>query len=421
MTVKNFINTSGDLDYPTVLPTLDLDFANSKSLDPRITFTRSSGGSYVAPDGLIKYAGVNQPRFDHDPTTGESLGLMIGEQRTNITLQSENFATTWFTTRSSILSNVTTSPDGTVTADKLIGDISSNQTHFVGQVFSFTSGTTYTYSVYVKAEEVTQIRIAGANETVWPGVITFDLKNGKILNTILGTGVIQSLGNGWYRCSVTATAVASLNTNILNYLSVNNTINFTGNNKNGIYIWGAQLEETAFPTSYIPTLGSTRTRAADRVSMTGTKFSSWYNQSEGTTYWNASRKYDIPSSNSPGVWNVSDSLGANAISHSFLTNTLSSFNVFSNNKQVALIYPPTKVTPLLNRKSSGAYKIKDYATSLNGSLYKSNVSGPVPIVTQLNIGGNQFGNTSNILNGTISRLTYYPKRLPDSQLQALTR
>jgi hypothetical protein len=79
MAVKQVFNTSAELDFPNVLPTLDLDFANSKTLDPRIDFTRASGGSYVGADGLIKYAGVNEARFDHDPVTGESLGLLVEE------------------------------------------------------------------------------------------------------------------------------------------------------------------------------------------------------------------------------------------------------------------------------------------------------------------------------------------------------
>jgi hypothetical protein len=418
MTVKNFITSSGDLDYPAILPTLDLDFANSKTLDPRITFTRSSGGSYVGPDGLIKYAGVNQPRFDHDPTTGESLGLMIEEPRSNSFQYSEQFDNSyWDKITSFIQSNVTTAPDGNITADKLIPSLTGTTGGYVVKNQTYVSGTIYTASCFAKAAEFSTFSFIFQSSAFGSAITTrFNLLNGT-LGTITGsaTASIQAFPNGWYRCTATATATATVSDGI-QYRTGN-----MGNGTSGIYIWGAQLEVGTFPTSYIPTTTSTRTRNSDRVSITGTKFSSWYNQSEGTTYWNASRKYDIPSSNFPGVWNVSDSLGANAISNSFLTNTLSSFNVFSNNKQVALIYPPTKVTPLLNRKSSGAYKIKDYATSLNGSLYKSNVSGPVPIVTQLNIGGNQFGNTSNILNGTISRLTYYPKRLPDSQLQALTR
>jgi hypothetical protein len=76
-------NKSSVNNFPSVRPTLDLDFANSKTLDPRIEFTRASGGSYVGADGLIKYAGVNEARFDHDPVTGESLGLLVEEARTN--------------------------------------------------------------------------------------------------------------------------------------------------------------------------------------------------------------------------------------------------------------------------------------------------------------------------------------------------
>ena len=71
-------------DYPTIKPSLNLNFARSRALDPRITFTRSTIATYVGRDGLIKYAGVNEPRFDHDPDTLESLGLLIEESRTNI-------------------------------------------------------------------------------------------------------------------------------------------------------------------------------------------------------------------------------------------------------------------------------------------------------------------------------------------------
>ena len=76
--------------YPTDSPSLVLDFANSRRLDPRITFTRAQTGnisSYMGPDGLIKYAGPDQPRFDHryNSVTGEveSLGLLIEESRVN--------------------------------------------------------------------------------------------------------------------------------------------------------------------------------------------------------------------------------------------------------------------------------------------------------------------------------------------------
>lgn len=66
---------SADLDAPVVLPTLNLDFANSQSLDDRITFTRGSIGTFVDKNGLVSIASTNQPRFDYDPISGECRGL----------------------------------------------------------------------------------------------------------------------------------------------------------------------------------------------------------------------------------------------------------------------------------------------------------------------------------------------------------
>ena len=74
------------VEYPTIRPALDLNFAATKTLDRRITFTRDSVGTYYDELGNVKYASNNTPRFDHDPDTGESLGLLIEESRTNLFL-----------------------------------------------------------------------------------------------------------------------------------------------------------------------------------------------------------------------------------------------------------------------------------------------------------------------------------------------
>ena len=89
----NLYNWS-DLNFPTIEPSLRLDFANARALDPRITFTRASVATYVGKDGLIKTAGEDEARFDHDPTTGESLGLLIEESRTNLLPQSQQYTST---------------------------------------------------------------------------------------------------------------------------------------------------------------------------------------------------------------------------------------------------------------------------------------------------------------------------------------
>ena len=70
-------------NFPNTRPSLNLNFARSKTLDPRITFSRTSAGTYVDDNGFIKTASADEPRFDHDHTTGESLGLLVEEARSN--------------------------------------------------------------------------------------------------------------------------------------------------------------------------------------------------------------------------------------------------------------------------------------------------------------------------------------------------
>ena len=103
-------------DYPTIEPSLKLDFANARALDPRITFTRASTATYVGANGLIKTAGVNEPRFDHDPITGESLGLLIEESRTNSVEYSEDLSNAYWNKQNCSLGATTVAPDGTNSA-----------------------------------------------------------------------------------------------------------------------------------------------------------------------------------------------------------------------------------------------------------------------------------------------------------------
>ena len=111
-------------EYPSIRPTLDLNFAATKTLDRRITFTRDSIGTYTDDMGILKYASNNVPRFDHDPTTGESLGLLIEESRTNQMIYSSDITgdvsqnSGYGVQNGTVTGNQTTAPDGTTTADK---------------------------------------------------------------------------------------------------------------------------------------------------------------------------------------------------------------------------------------------------------------------------------------------------------------
>ena len=138
-------------EYPTIRPTLDLNFAATKTLDRRITFTRDSLGTYVDENGLVKYASNNVPRFDHDPTTGESLGILVEAPRTNQILYSLLTTDNW-TANGSTLSNNTTEttvPDGTNTAGKWVPNSGTTGwcSIYNKSTISVTSGTAYTFSV----------------------------------------------------------------------------------------------------------------------------------------------------------------------------------------------------------------------------------------------------------------------------------
>jgi hypothetical protein len=182
----------------------------------------------------------NVARFDHNPTTGESLGLLIEEQRTNLLLRSQEFDNAYWTkTRSSITANTIIAPDGTLTGDKLVEDTSATTTHVVFKSVTTTSGTVYTHSVYVKEGERSWAIVQNGSAYAW-----FNLSNGTIgtqVPSTTGTFAITSVGNGWYRCSVSQVASTSMSCGIY-ASSDDNVLNYTGDGYSGIYIWGAQLE-----------------------------------------------------------------------------------------------------------------------------------------------------------------------------------
>ena len=73
--------------------TLNLDFMTPGTLDPRITFTRASTGTYFDSAGTMQTAAINAPRWDYDPVTLQSRGLLLEDQRTNLLLNSATLGT----------------------------------------------------------------------------------------------------------------------------------------------------------------------------------------------------------------------------------------------------------------------------------------------------------------------------------------
>jgi hypothetical protein len=250
----------GAIGRPTIRPSLDLDFANSKMLDPRITFSRANTATYFDSDGLLKIAAVDQPRFEHNPATGESLGLLIEEPRTNLLTYTEDFsAAVWGKGNTYISINATTAPDGTFTADKFYVD-ATNTGHYLTYNLGTLSAGTYTVSLYVKSAGSTkgyfQIYSANGNAS-----IEFDLTSG-IYNAAAGVNATkQDVGNGWYRFFITGTFPAEGAAMYIVARDSSGNFSYTGDGYSGFYIWGAQIEKAAFVTSYIPSIQSFTSRA----------------------------------------------------------------------------------------------------------------------------------------------------------------
>lgn len=399
------------------VPSLDLRFAEDKSLVDHIsgqnliTFTRASSATFVGSNGVLQTAVTNAPRFDHNPTTGESLGLLVEEQRTNLLVRSEEFENAyWFKSAATITSNATTAPNGTTTADKLVETAVSTE-HIAAVLSMGLASNVYTVSVFAKAAERTQISIF-LDTGITRRTQYFNLSTGTLGTNSGGlTSSIQAFADGWYRCSVTLNAAETL-LNVVYTTALSGSNNYLGNASSGAFLWGAQLEAGAFPTSYIPTTTAAVTRAADIASITGSNFSSWYRQDEGTFYGDASTPFAVTA-----FPTIADSRsGTDIIQLGFNTESLAVQFVQVGGATQSILYP-TGLTGVRRRRIASAMQANNFGIAVNGGAIFSDNSGSMPSsLTSLTIGQRSGG--ADALNGHIRRLTYFPQRL--YTLQSLT-
>jgi len=411
-------------------PSLFLDFARRKSLIDSmsetnlITFTRSSTGTYVGSDGLIKTAAADEPRFDHDPETGESLGLLIEESRTNYQDYSVDINTGRdILTGSTLTANAATALDGTTTATRITGSGVDENTR-LGWNTQGTSNTQYNvFSVFVKADSGTPI-LGFYSNTFVAGAVVFNinLSDGST-NTINGFGdffsKVVAYPNGWYRVTVMGGPGTgpggSWNINLVPSLTSARGASSGSNASASYLIWGVQEElvTAPFPTSYIPTSGSTVTRQPDITKITGTNFTDFYNSDEGTIYseftygirpWHFANDDANPNqrffgfSDPSGGIRVGRRIGG---SYTYLSApTTGSYGRGDNIKSVA------------------AYDNTNFVVGAFGQVATSGTTNGNTGIDRLLF----YQSPSNPdTNGTIKKLLYYPTRLTNTQLQALTQ
>jgi hypothetical protein len=369
----------------------------------------SSVGEYIPTTSTINSA----PRFDHNPVTGESLGLFVEEQRTNLVLNSADVSQ-WQAINSAVVNtNQVTAPDGTLTGDGVTAALTSSN---VTQQVTITSSTnTYTVSCFVRNNNAASSRIdgyvrAGSIINVSAGV-TVDWN----ALTATGTGAAASVRltpylNGWYRLSysIADNNAASDNLRIQFFPDT-----ITGNKQ--IYLWGLQYEQGAFPTSYIPTTTATATRSADVASITGSAFSSWYRQDEGTFYGDAFRFSAVPATDFPVI--ADSRVGTDRLQIGYLTEGLASAFVQVAGVAQAEMYPGSGNAR--NRKVAFAAAADNFGATCNGAAVLTDSSGSMP-TAMISLGIGSHTQNAQYLNGHIRRLTYWPQRLGNEVLQRIT-
>lgn len=203
------------------------------------------------------------PRLEYDPSTGEALGYLSEGAATNLLTFSEEFDDASYSKINSTVSkNQIIAPDGTKSADKLVEDATAAAQHRLDKTFTFTA-LPYSFSVYAKAAE--RNRIVLRVDTTG-GLHVFNLEDGTVSGTSGdSTAEISFVGDGWYRCSVTVTAVATAGIVRIN-LDDGTGITYDGDGSSGVYLWGAQNEALPFASSYIKTESATVSRGFDVMS-----------------------------------------------------------------------------------------------------------------------------------------------------------
>jgi len=382
-----------------ITPTLALSFTTGV-LDPRITLTRSSNtATAINANGDIAVVNANLPRFDYDPITLACKGLLVEETRTNVLRYTETFSdAAWSKSNCSVTPNTAISPDGTQNADLFLPSASPAQLFQANTKAA--SATPYTFSFYIKPSGLSVFRafVFGASNAN-RGEATFNLSS-VTTSAVSSVGTFTSTSatitpakNGYYRCTVTTTT----NTDIS--VSVNLRYDGTVDGASGFLIYGGQLEEGAFATSYIPNLATgTATRNADVATITGSNFTSFWNSVQGGT--SAQATPSTVSGIRPLV-QFDDGTANEIIALRGNTTNPELYIVDGGAPQAQL--DAGSIAANTAYSLTGWWATDDCKARQDSGAVVTDTTATIPTVTQMRIGSDG----TNYLNGTIATISYY--------------
>ena len=323
--------------------------------------------------------------------------LLLEGSGTNLVLRSEDLTLSpWnsnFSGAGVTATNETyTAPDGSTTVTKL----TFNQQYGVRQQDVNTSdGTSYTFSGYVK-------RLSG------PTAYNFLHWNSASGNSTGGLTVTDQ----WTRFEITVLGKSG-GGNIAFGIQTTATSDF-----GELFVWGVQVEANSYATSYIPTSGSTATRAADVSTSAATFGNSFYNQTEGTVFSDTFTPVDSISGLFNHDYTFHDGTNTESIT------IVSSGSYGSTGHQIAMSdggsnqFADNDGTKGIFNKFAIGYKLNDTAASANSSTPSTDTSCTIPFVTKLSLGGSHASGNTKLTQ--LKRLTYWPSRLSNDTLQTIT-
>ena len=355
--------------------------------------------------------GVFPPRFDYDPITLAPLGILIEETRANLFPQSQDFST--WTPVTTNVAKTAVAPDGTTTGDVLTPTGGTGS--YVRRQVAFTGNGDKSFSVFVKAGTSTTTRLVLRDLTpTATNRAAVDLTwTAGVPSGVASPGTLQGIDaypNGWYRIRMLATGVVAANINEFRFSP--DVSAGTGT----VIMWGAQTEDGGFATSYIPTTGTVLTRNADRAAIVAPMFTPWFSASAGTFV----AKFDLIGSATSTlrrhVWNGTDAgnqrlslRGIEPATGFPLAAIGTGTSVVSFNGTALTVNTPVNIAV--------AYGT-NMAYSQNGAAAITDPSAASVSISSLDIGSNLAGTL--FLNGHLRSIDYYPTRLSNAQLQALT-
>jgi len=339
---------------------------------------------------------------------------LFESQSTNLITQSELFSdASWIKAGASVTSNAVISPEGILNADKLVED-STNGHHILDTGLMGSKSGSYTYSLFAKKGENNFLVLWWVYAS--PSKTWFDLENGVVgsqTGTATDNAKIEDYGNGWFKCSVTRNEIGNV------YCVIGNSnqdavFSYQGDGTSGIYIWGAQLEQQSYATSYIPTSGSTVTRNQDVCTNGGSLAT--INSTEGVLYAEIFIEENIES-------NINISLSAGVHQR----NLVKLIYLPSTNELKAEAYNLVGVSTVITYLNLTLGQYNKISISYNSTILKLYVNGTQVGSTSMNglpsgLDRLSFDRADNVANfyGKTKALAVWKEALSDQELTELT-